>query len=234
MSENKNNQNKKMSNNIPPLGDDPQGKKNKFNIYWLWAIVAITIFMVSLFQQRYPNGIETDSLKFYEILRNGDVDQIKTIRNKDMVRIFINRDSFSQKSDFYKGLLNTSEEKKRYETAVRANPPQLFFTIIDDRTFAEDLREFYKENPEVRQIPNIADNEGEWFVSLINTLLPILLIALVFIMMMRKVGGAGAGGGPGGIFSIGKSKATLFERGTKVNINFGDVAGLDEAKVEVM
>ncbi len=51
---------------------------------------------------------------------------------------------------------------------------------------------------------------------------------------MRKVGGPGGGGGPGGIFNIGKSKATLFDKGTKVNINFGDVAGLDEAKVEVM
>ena len=52
--------------------------------------------------------------------------------------------------------------------------------------------------------------------------------------MMRKVGGPGGGGGPGGIFNIGKSKATLFDKGTRVNINFGDVAGLDEAKVEVM
>jgi cell division protease FtsH len=52
-------------------------------------------------------------------------------------------------------------------------------------------------------------------------------------MMMRKVGGPG-GGGPGGIFNIGKSKATLFEKGTRVNITFADVAGLDEAKVEVM
>src|ERR1700740_171644 len=52
---------------------------------------------------------------------------------------------------------------------------------------------------------------------------------------MRKMGGgAGGGGGPGGIFNIGKSKATLFDKGTKVNITFADVAGLDEAKVEVM
>ena len=47
-------------------------------------------------------------------------------------------------------------------------------------------------------------------------------------------GAAGGGGGPGGIFNIGKSKATLFDKGTKVNITFADVAGLDEAKVEVM
>src|ERR1700740_579004 len=52
---------------------------------------------------------------------------------------------------------------------------------------------------------------------------------------MRKMGGArGGGGGPGGIFNIGKSKATLFDKGAKVNITFADVAGLDEAKVEVM
>jgi cell division protease FtsH len=52
---------------------------------------------------------------------------------------------------------------------------------------------------------------------------------------MRKMGGgAGGGGGPGGIFNIGKSRATLFDKGTRVNITFADVAGLDEAKVEVM
>ena len=51
---------------------------------------------------------------------------------------------------------------------------------------------------------------------------------------MRKMGGQGGSGGPGGIFNIGKSKATLFDKGTRVNITFNDVAGLDEAKVEVM
>src|SRR5947208_4711354 len=52
---------------------------------------------------------------------------------------------------------------------------------------------------------------------------------------MRKMGsGAGSGGVPGGIFNIGKSRATLFDKGTRVNITFADVAGLDEAKVEVM
>ncbi len=66
-------------------------------------------------------------------------------------------------------------------------------------------------------------------------LLPILIFIGLWILLMRKMGGgAGGGGGPGGIFNIGKSKATLFDKGTKVNITFADVAGLDEAKVEVM
>ncbi|MFX8680899.1 cell division protein FtsH, partial [Acinetobacter baumannii] len=60
------------------------------------------------------------------------------------------------------------------------------------------------------------------------------LMIVSFILLMRKMGGASSGGGPGGIFNIGKSKAQLFDKGTKVNITFTDVAGLDEAKVEVM
>lgn len=86
----------------------------------------------------------------------------------------------------------------------------------------------------MRQVPDLPGDEGELFGQILSTVLPILLIGLLFIMMMRKVGGSGAGGGPGGIFNIGKSKAQLFDKGTRVNINFGDVAGLDEAKVEVM
>jgi AFG3 family protein len=62
----------------------------------------------------------------------------------------------------------------------------------------------------------------------------LLLIVGVWVLLMRKMGGQGGAGGPGGIFSIGKSKATLFDKGAKVNITFADVAGLDEAKVEVM
>jgi cell division protease FtsH len=117
---------------------------------------------------------------------------------------------------------------------VKAEPPQLFFTIGDDKNFTEQMENFRKENPGIKRFSTTYDDEGELFGQIISTLLPILLIGLLFIMMMRKVGGSGGGGGPGGIFNIGKSKAQLFDKGTRVNINFGDVAGLDEAKVEVM
>ena len=130
-------------------------------------------------------------------------------------------------------MLNDAQDDKKYDKASKATAPQLYFSIIDDKTFAAQMGEFYKQNhiPEVADSP---DDEGELFGQIISTLLPILLIGFLFVVMMRKVGGPGGGGGPGGIFNIGKSKATLFEKGTKVNINFGDVAGLDEAKVEVM
>jgi AFG3 family protein len=64
-------------------------------------------------------------------------------------------------------------------------------------------------------------------------LLPLAVIAIIWIVLMRRLSG-GAGGPGGQIFNIGKSKATLFDQNAKVNITFADVAGLDEAKEEVM
>ncbi len=220
--------------NIPPMGDDPQKKKSKFNIYWIYGIVFLSIIAYNLVRGVNSTGVETDQQKFYEMVKQGDVEKIKTIRNKKLVRVFIKKDSLNNKSGLYSQWLNDEQDKKKYEAAKKINAPQLYFSIIDDKTFAQQMGEFYKENPGTVQVADSPDDEGELFGQIISTLLPILLIGFLFVMMMRKVGGPGGGSGPGGIFNIGKSKATLFEKGTKVNINFGDVAGLDEAKVEVM
>lgn len=231
---NSNNSNKKKNpDNLPPVGDDPQGKKGKFNIFWLYGIVGVIIISLSMLRSGYPNGLKTYKIDFFTMAEQGDVEKISTKRNKNMVRVFIRRDSLVKKADFYKKLLNTQEDQRAYDFALKSNPPQFYFNIIDEKSFATEIADFNKLHP-ATPIVDDPDDEGLWIVNLINTLLPILLIAFVFILMMRKVGGGGAAGGPGGIFNIGKSKATLFERGTRVNVNFNDVAGLDEAKVEVM
>jgi cell division protease FtsH len=222
--------------NIPPMGEDPQKKKSKFSIYWIYGFIFLAIITYNLFRGVNSSGIETDQQKFYEMLKQGDVDEIKTIRNKKIVRVFLNPDSLKNKPALYGQLLYDKIDTRKYEAAKKINAPnpQLYFSIIDDKTFSNQIGKFYEQNPTVKQVPDKPDDEGEVFGQLLSTLLPILLIGFIFVMMMRKVGGPGGGGGAGGIFNIGKSKATLFEKGTKVNINFGDVAGLDEAKVEVM
>lgn len=227
------NKRKISPDNVPGQGDDPQKKKGKFNIYWIYGIVFLSIIAYNMYRGVNSTGVETDQQKFYEMLKQGDVEKIKTIRNKKLVRVFLNKDSLVGKAGLYRGLLNDKQDDKKYDAALKINAPQLYFSIIDDKTFAAQIGEFYKEN-QITAIPDSPDDEGELFGQIISTLLPILLIGFLFVVMMRKVGGPGGGGGPGGIFNIGKSKATLFEKGTKVNINFGDVAGLDEAKVEVM
>jgi len=220
--------------NMPPMGEDPQKKKSKFNIYWIYAVLFVSIIAYHMMTGASSAGVETDQQKFYQMVSQGDVEKIKTIRNKKIVRVFLNRDSVVAKAGLYKQMLNDKSDEKKYDMVLKINQPQLYFSIIKDETFAKEMGEFYARNPMVRQVPDSPDDEGELFGQIISTLLPILLIGFLFILMMRKVGGPGGGGGPGGIFNIGKSKATLFEKGTRVNITFADVAGLDEAKVEVM
>jgi AFG3 family protein len=76
-------------------------------------------------------------------------------------------------------------------------------------------------------------SEQNWLGPILTYLVPLLLFVVLWLFILRRVGGGP--GGPGGqIFNIGKSKATLFDNNTKVNITFADVAGLDEAKEEVV
>ena len=231
MAENKNTVPKKKFNpdNIPPIGEENQKNKNRFNIYWVYGLVFAAILAYNVYRGVGVAGVETNQIKFTELVKEGDVESIKTIRNKKIVRVFIKKDSLDKKADTYKTLF-----AKQYDIVTKTPGPQLFFPIVDEKTFALQMQDFYKKYPNIQEIPDSPDDEGELFGQMVSTLLPILLIGLLFVMMMRKVGGTGGGsGGPGGIFNIGKSKATLFDKASRVNINFGDVAGLDEAKVEV-
>jgi len=221
-------------NNIPGFnrkneGDEKGRKGPKFNIYWIYGIVVLVLLGLQFFQAVTPAANVITDLKFRdEMLSKNDVQKLELVKNKDIVRVYIYKDSLNKQ--VYHALL-----KDKLENAKRSEGPQFQFEIADAKTYqGTTLAEFYKEHPEVREVPVNIVSDPEWFGSFLSYLFPLLMFALLFILMMRKVGGPGGGGGPGGIFSIGKSKATLFEKGTKVNITFADVAGLEEAKQEVM
>ena len=223
-------QRKPTPNNTPGQDDDPK-KRPKFSIYWVYGLIFAMLIWYATAKSVSSGGIETNIETFKDLVKDGDVSDIKVIRNRKIVRIILNKDSLSaNKSTFY----NNELKKGQYDVIAHSEAPQMYFTIGDDKNFTEQMENFRKENPSLKKFSTTYDDEGEFFGQIVGTLLPILVIGLLFMMMMRKVGGAGTGGGPGGIFNIGKSKAQLFDKGTRVNINFGDVAGLDEAKVEVM
>jgi AFG3 family protein len=161
----------------------------------------------------------------------GDVQKIDIVKNKERVRVYIKPDRLSK--DFYvtKFKKDLSKEKGKVQ-----NVPLFEFELTGDvKNFHDDLKEVYAAHPEVAKVPAKAVTDPEWFGAVFQTILSLLFIIGVWVLLMRKMGGGGpGGGGPGGIFNIGKSKATLFDKGAKVNITFADVAGLDEAKVEVM
>ncbi len=217
-------------NRIRPQGssDDPK-RSPRFNIYWLWAAIAVILIGFNLFSGKFtPTAEEITQQQFQEMLLNGDVENIDIISNKELVRVYIYKDSL--KKEIYQKKL-----AKKTSPAPDGTGPQFQFDIGNKDIFADDLRGFYQAHPSVKQINIKYNKEGDWVAPMLNILLPIIAIVLIWVLLMRKMGSGGGGaGGPGGIFNIGKSKATLFDKGTRVNITFNDVAGLDEAKVEVM
>lgn len=76
------------------------------------------------------------------------------------------------------------------------------------------------------------EESNNFFMGLLGTLLPIILLVAVWMFFMRRMGGGGSGGA-GGVFNVGKSKARLFEKGSGLHVTFKDVAGQEGAKQEV-
>lgn len=225
-----------MSQNNPlpkinPEKGDGQKKGPKFTIYWIYAIIAIVLLSMQ-FLRMPPDLAPTSQQEYFDqMLIPGDVQKIDIVKNKERVRVYIKPDRLSK--DFYitKFKKDLSKEKGKVQ-----NVPLFEFELTGDvKNFKDDLKEIYAAHPELARVPEKAVTDAEWTGPIFNTILSLLFIIGAWVLLMRKMGGGGpGGGGPGGIFNIGKSKATLFDKGAKVNITFADVAGLDEAKVEVM
>jgi cell division protease FtsH len=148
------------------------------------------------------------------------------IDNRKTVKVYLTKEGKDKYAD---------KLKKNISGKISDEGPHMYFKITSGDSFEKEMADFYAKHPGVKEVTKFSDSEKDWLGGALQFLLPILLFIGLWILLMRKMsGGAGAGGGPGGIFNIGKSKATLFDKGTKVNITFADVAGLDEAKVEVM
>lgn len=217
------NKSKKKGN---PMGEGP--KMPKFNIYWIYGIIALSLLSARFFQTA-PDVSVLSHNEFVKIMASGDVEKFVKVENKKVVRFYIKPDSVQK--EFYVQKFKTKLSKDK----VKGN--YLFEYKVDSwDSFNKEVEEIYTKYAVVNIPDSKTDTESDWFGPIANTIISIGLMVVVWVLLMRKMGGGGAsGGGPGGIFNVGKSKATLFEKGgTKVNITFADVAGLEEAKEEVM
>jgi cell division protease FtsH len=212
-------------NRTPGAGKSPK-KTPRFSFYWIYAIVFAVLIGMQLFGPLAPNMAKSNEKEFKQLVIKGQVDKYQIIDNRNTVRVFLN-DS---------GLVAQAARLKEIGGKVTKQGPHMSFRITGGEAFQKSMSDLYTKNPAVAEIAFDVDNERDWFGGILQFLLPVLLFVGIWVLFMRKMGGpaGGGGGGGGGIFNIGKSKATLFDKGTKVNITFADVAGLDEAKVEVM
>lgn len=197
--------------------NNKQPKKFQYNSYWIYGFI---LFLVLAFNVIFIMNGKTGKITQNEFEKMVVADEVKKIEiiNKNTVHVFI-KDSIIDK--------NYPDLKDERFNAIN---PQFEFEIGDAGVFGEQLEKLQESG---HPVEFTYKTENSIFGPILNMLLPILLFIGLWIIIMRRMGG-GAGGAGGQIFNIGKSKALLFDNNAKVNITFTDVAGLDEAKEEVM
>ena len=134
-------------------------------------------------------------------------------------------------------LLHREATARAYPESPAANPNfHYYFTIGSVQAFEQHLEEAQNQLaiPTRDRIPVSYTKEGS-LMDLFISFAPTLLIVGVTIFMIRRMaGGAGGGGGQSGMFGMGKSRAKKFNHETDIKVKFADVAGMDEAKLEIM
>lgn len=214
-----------------PFGGNKNSNNNGNNFYWIYAaVIGVLLFIVFYGNNFNSHLIEVSQGEFYQkMLSKGDVKDI-VIVNKTIARISINPDS-AYKCDRYKNDKGVSIFPDK-----NFKGPHYFFTVPSIDNLMTGIEKVQNEAliPKEKQVFARSVEESNWFDSGLSFLLPIIIMIALWFFMMRRMGGGGSGGGPGQIFNIGKSKATLFDKDSSVNTTFSDVAGLDGAKMEVM
>lgn len=215
--------------NNSPFGGNNKNSGNNF--YWVYAVVVAVLLIIIFYGNGFsPKLQEISQGEFYEMLAKGDVKEV-VIVNKQIARISINPDSLAT-LDRYKD----PRDGRSHFTDRSYKGPHYFITVpsVDNLMQGMDKVQTDAGIPKNKQVFARSTEETNWMTDNLTLILPILIMLVIWIIMMRRMGGASGGSGPGAIFNIGKSKATLFDKDTHVTTTFSDVAGLDGAKLEVM
>ncbi len=218
----KKNSNKKFDN---PFGIDPMNnQKPKFNAYWVYGILIAAFLFIEFFQWgQGPQEIFMKDLKI--MLASKDVDKIEVV-NKEEAQVYLKPNRIQK----YSKLLEQGINK------VPKNGPQFKLQIGDVNAFKEDVDNSQKDCAPGDMVYISYKTEKNYFYDILSFILPLLIILAIWGFIYRRMSGGGAAGGGGGganIFNVGKSRAKVFDKEASVNINFNDVAGLEEAKVEL-
>jgi ATP-dependent metalloprotease FtsH len=206
-----NNTNKDNKTNMP---------KFKFSSYWIYGAIFIAIIAFQFLNSGDLASKSISKNKFDEILNDNDIQKI-TVVNKDVAQIYLTKEALEK------------EKHKKYTTSAfyRPGSPVYEYNFGDQQNFENQV---YKAKEDNNLIVDLKNEEQTSIFDAIIGFLPFIILILIWVFFMRRMSGAGGGSGAGGqIFSIGKSKAKLFDKNTDVKTTFENVAGLEGAKEEV-
>jgi len=218
MTENNNNQDtgKKPDKNIKP----------RFNTNWIFAILAVSVILFQvLYGGKSANKATTSEIK--EMIANHDIEKIIVV-NKDQAEIYLSQ--IALESGRYPNL-----SKPGTGFGMSVPKPNYTYNIGDISSFEPFILEAQKSAGYGEKDLIYPDyiTRKNYFGEILSWLLFPALLVVLWLFLMKRMSGGGAGGA-GGIFSVGKSRAQIFDKDTNVKLNFNDVAGLEEAKTEVM
>lgn len=217
-------QNKNKSQKTENKGQQDEsganGKKpgGKFNFYWIYALLAIIFIGMQFFNwETSAKEITWGELK--SILSKGEVKKIVVV-NKEKAEIYLVAAALEQEK----------HKDVRQDGFGGGSGPHYYYVLGSYETFKSDVEKAQEGLQEPIYIQN--ERRRNWGGEILGWLLPIIILVAIWFFLMRMMSRGGPGGG-GQLFNIGKSKAQLYDKETSVNIDFNDVAGLEEAKVEI-
>lgn len=201
---------------------DEGSQKPKFQFYWIYILMAGVFLVLQLMNTGGSSRRITWNDFQTRMLVNDDVDKLVGFKRDELyvIEVYIKQDRV--KLERYKDLQKSSP------TSADAD---YYFTESSPEVLETRLKEAQQGKPSTLNVE--WETRHNWLSDVITWLLPLVFIAALWIFLFRRMG-ASSGGGGGQIFNIGKSRATLFDKNTKVSITFNDVAGLEEAKTEVV
>lgn len=212
---------------------DNKGKKKGFNAYWIYAIIAVLLIAFNLFSLK-PQTVEISEAEFYDMAEKGYVESINIVKNEGFAEIFLDQEDI----DAVKKLDSAKfKEIRKSENGSVNKTPELTLTFITLENFDKELKTFHdtlvaQKGPKFNFKINVEDRP-DWAGGLLSWLLFPVILIVFWLVIMRRMSGGGGGAGGSNIFSIGKSRATIFEKGKGTNTTFKDVAGLEGAKEEI-
>lgn len=197
-----------------PSNEAPKMKLPKFNIFWLYAIIfAVLVGLYMVNNDSYTKQVSWTEFERY--VTEGGVSDIIVISNKGVAE----------------GVLTDSVAQKIFPDYQKSTNSQA--RIVAEAASADKIQDKIDEwGKEGIFNGNVKYEKGSDFGGFLWSLWPILLLIALWYFFMRRMSG-GAGGGAGGVFSVGKSRAKLFDKDNSTRVTFNDVAGLQEAKTEV-
>ncbi|MCB0581847.1 MAG: ATP-dependent zinc metalloprotease FtsH [Phaeodactylibacter sp.] len=197
----------------------------KFNSYWIYGIIALFLLALNFYSMSEGTQDQVERNRLGDMIVRQDVERLIVV-NEKRAYIYIKPSALDQRKDYYSDASKSSFGGNRYHYWREIGSVESFEKWLQD---IQDEAGIDRDE----QISPKYETKQNWLTPLLGWVLPIVIVVVIWIFIMRRVSG-GAGGAGAQIFNIGKSKATLFDQNSKVSVTFEDVAGLDEAKEEVM